>query len=769
MSYKATIIIPCYNKEHCLSRALDSLAGLSRFKDFEIFIIDDCSTDDSFSIAQRYEKKYENITATRLPEGSGSPSKPRNTGMAMATTEYFIFMDPDDITVNDGYSLLLTKMEEYKCDILIGTRTGYKGSLRVFTDFIDPRFSGLTDNPDLVKKILINNRPFILKTIYSRKLIEDNNITFCEKIRTSEDEVFDFTCLAYAKTVGKIDDIIYQYTSDSKNSITTGINLRVYEDIPVVLDELYKTYTLSFSEAVSAERIMNMIRFFYFQRLSYLEAISDIKAACNYVKTAFDQLGYEKFEGLSCQSNIQTLESIRNGEFEQIVLQSMINRIQALKRQIGKTQKKLTKSEKKLKKANTTLNRKLVRPAVKLANTISGSNKKKAKKAISPEQKEYEQKYLEFIASTDDTPNGYWVFMDRHDNGNDNGEALYRYAMKNNIHDKIVFALDKDSIDYPRLKEEGFNLVEFNSIEHWKILKNAEYLFTSHPDGYLIKPWYYTGPRSLQKKMKKNHPMEPLYKLVFLQHGVTRADQSDWLGKITLDKVITSLTAERKSFVDIPKYCLTDDNIIHSGMPRWDKLKNESEKRVIIFPTWRHDMYFGKSNELEKRFFSSAFYANWKALLEMLSSNEALKDFELDFVMHHDNEIFASYIEGMVPGNINIISYGTINSWSDIINKSDILITDYSSLSFDYLYLEKPVIYFDFEKNALANNVSGLEYSNFGYYCPTVDEVTQALDELKANNYKISKEHLDNINDSFVARDGNHCKAVFDALLNQDS
>lgn len=336
--------------------------------------------------------------------------------------------------------------------------------------------------------------------------------------------------------------------------------------------------------------------------------------------------------------------------------------------------------------------------------------------------------------------------------------------MQNSVHDKLAFILRNDSIDYERLKAEGFNVVDFGSLEHWQILKNCEYFFTSHCDGFLTDPWYYTGPRSLQKKLKNQNPVKRLYKLVFLQHGVIRSDLSSWLGKIKIDKFVTSACQEKQSLLDIPQYCLSENNILFTGLPRWDLLHDCREKIITVFPTWRHEIFFGEETKIADRFYKSEFYKSWKSLLELLSAREDLSEFKIKFVMHHDNDILLPYIKEIVPDNIELIPYSSITSWSEIVNTSAFLITDYSSLSFDFLYLSKPVIYYDFERNAFFNNVAGMEYSNFGYYCPELEKVQKALDELKENNYMINDRFEEYIRESFVNRNGQHAKSIIDNL-----
>ncbi len=774
--YKGTIIVPCYNKAHCVKRCLDSIVAQSRFNEFEIFVVDDCSTDDTFEIINSYGKRYQNIKCERLKEGSGSPSKPRNIGMDLATSPYVIFMDPDDKIVNDGYSVLLSQMERYESDILIGTRIGVTNKgLKVFTDFIDKRFHPVNENNDFIRKVLLNKPPFILKTIYNRAFLEKHSIRFNEAMKTSEDEIFDMTCVAYAQRITKIDDIVYQYTSESENSITTRVDLELYKELYDIICGLSNAYKLSFSNGVIAERIVKLVKDFYINRTSFMDDVEMRHKAFELTREALDKYGFENFSCLANMEYIRFIQNMKDRNYGPCIEECLMKRIQVLGKRLSSAEKQLAKSKKNLKKANKKLSRKIVKPAVKLADYISDIKKREVKSASQKDEQKpleffpnydtYKSQFDEFVSNYNSESNGYWIFMDRNDTAKDNGEALYRYVMKNNVHDKIAFILSRDSIDYLRLKNEGFNVIDFGSVDHWKLLAGAEYFFTSHCDDYLRNPWYYTGPRDKQKKVEKEKSIVPRYKMVFLQHGVMRSNNSSWLGNMSFDKFIASAYPERDALLSIPNYHLTEEIITLTGLPRWDNLrKGESERIVSIFPTWRKDIYYGDERSLEKRFKESEFAANWEALLARISKSELSSDYKFRVILHHDNDILLPYIKELVPDNIELLPYAKIESWTDIINESSMLITDYSSLSFDYLYLEKPVIFFDFEKNAIYNNVAGVDYGCLGYYCPQIEDVMNTLSKIISSDCVLPEDKKKNIEEFFVPRCGEHSKRVIDII-----
>lgn len=356
MTYKASIIIPCYNKERYIRRALDSVVAQSRFEEFEVIVVDDCSTDSSADIVAEYAERYENVSLLRFEQGSGGASKPRNAAIEKSTADYLIFMDPDDEVVNDGYSTLLTKMEEYESDILIAARACVStAGVLEFVDYIDEDFTFVNESSYEIKLDLLGRRPFILKTIYRKSLIADNGIRFNEKIRTSEDEAFDMRCVAYANKVTKINDIVYRYTVESENSITTGVSMRIYQEIDDVFAELYDTYSLVFSDEVIARRFMVLTCSFYLYRLTFLSSVEEISQACEYVYDAFDRLGYELFDTLEDPVQIEVLSEIRARDVSRYIQQRFLTRIRSLNARNGRNQDELKKTKRSLKKTKRAL------------------------------------------------------------------------------------------------------------------------------------------------------------------------------------------------------------------------------------------------------------------------------------------------------------------------------------------------------------------------------------------------------------------------------
>ncbi len=104
-----SVICPCYNQEKYLSEAIDSVL-VQTMKDWELIIVDDGSTDNSYSIMTEYAGKDKRITCFR--QANGGPSKARNQGAKNAHGKYLLFLDSDDILAPTYLEQGLLQMKE---------------------------------------------------------------------------------------------------------------------------------------------------------------------------------------------------------------------------------------------------------------------------------------------------------------------------------------------------------------------------------------------------------------------------------------------------------------------------------------------------------------------------------------------------------------------------------------------------------------------------------------------------------------------------------
>ena len=121
---KISIVIPVYNVSDHIQRAFDSILNQTiGFENLEVIFVDDASTDGSDQITKKYADNYDNVKGIFLENNSGSAGKPRNVGISNATSDYVIFLDPDDLFMDNACEILFDEIEGENCDIVSGVHT----------------------------------------------------------------------------------------------------------------------------------------------------------------------------------------------------------------------------------------------------------------------------------------------------------------------------------------------------------------------------------------------------------------------------------------------------------------------------------------------------------------------------------------------------------------------------------------------------------------------------------------------------------------------
>ena len=347
-----------------------------------------------------------------------------------------------------------------------------------------------------------------------------------------------------------------------------------------------------------------------------------------------------------------------------------------------------------------------------------------------------------------------WLFMDRQENADDNAEHLYKYAVTQKDNIKKYFTVSDEFGDFTRLSNLP-NVLEFYSIKQRLVYLFAEKIISSHPDENILNPFMGKNVKSYSGLINSDK--------IFLQHGVTKDNVSSWLHKSDKNlKLITTVSdAERKSFLD-PGYNY-DENIIQTlGFPRFDNLKtNEKTKRqILIAPSWRTDLH----NMTIKYIMDSDYFKTINSLInnKTLISIAEKYDYKIIFKPHP-----------MVYGYVDLFEtneYVTIDektTYQELFKDSDLLITDYSSIAFDFSYMKKPIIYYQHDND--YNFKEGyFKYKTMGFGDVITDEniLIGKIEEYLKNDCKMEEIYTKRVNSFYKYNDRNNCKRVYDATLN---
>lgn len=372
-----------------------------------------------------------------------------------------------------------------------------------------------------------------------------------------------------------------------------------------------------------------------------------------------------------------------------------------------------------------------------------------------------------------------WIFMDLPNRAEDNAIQLFKYAVKNPSDDidkiftvsksgynyldssiksklKSLFGFDDPTLQYSEISKLG-HAVPYGSLKHRFYSLFAEAIISSNPDNDIIYPFWgnFTHLAGLIKS-----------KTVFLQHGVTLHDVSHWLNKYNknLSMLITVSDYEKDSFLH-GDYGYGEDVVKVLGFPRFDYLEcGNTKQEIVVMPTWRRQLHVLNRETFKESDFFKVYnnLLNDNDLLEFLDS----KDYTLVFKPHPNLMKFMDAFDRHPLVDFNEKSY------EDIFNYSSMLITDYSSVAFDFAYMKKPIIYYHFDRDNfhfdIENSYFKYDIMGFGPIAYTYEELKKAIIDLVLDDCEMALNYKNRVNDFFKYKDKNNSKRVYDAIYSLD-
>jgi CDP-glycerol glycerophosphotransferase (TagB/SpsB family) len=347
-----------------------------------------------------------------------------------------------------------------------------------------------------------------------------------------------------------------------------------------------------------------------------------------------------------------------------------------------------------------------------------------------------------------------WIISDRPDKAGDNGEYFFRFLTNKNPEGILpFFAIRKNCSDYKRLKKFG-NVLNLNSDEYLKIFLKADKIISSMSNSWVDNP--FGEDRKYIRDLFH-------FDLIFLQHGIIKDDLSDQLNRLRKNYSLF-ITSTKKEYMSIlnPKYGYNKSNIILTGLPRYDNLyrlnkTKRKEKLILIAPTWRMNIK-GTTNLIT---YESIHSDSFKFTRYFNFYNNLINDEKLLYIMKKFNYTgifclhpsFSSQYIDFTKNNLFLIKNKC--NYQDILLKASLLITDYSSIFFDFAYLKKPVIYahFDYEEYRLNHYPEGyFDYEKDGFGSVSYDlktTVDKIINEIE-NNCLLKEIYLRRINNFFT-------------------
>lgn len=361
-----------------------------------------------------------------------------------------------------------------------------------------------------------------------------------------------------------------------------------------------------------------------------------------------------------------------------------------------------------------------------------------------------------------------WIISDRYNVAGDNGEWLFKYIRSNVNKKNVYFALKKNSDDYGRMEKVG-NVIKFHSVNYYLKYMNSELISSSHIDNFIHKPFG-------RKQIYLNLFLKRKY--VFLQHGIIHGDLSSWLYKYNkyMDLFICSANNEYQGILN-EDYMYDKDIVKLTGLPRYDNLleNNAKQENLIAFmPTWRSSLVGSivtgtQYREYNDKFIETEYYKFYNSLIndERLLSVLNKKKYKIIFCLHPSlkNQLkdFKENKYVTITGKVD---------YSDIFKRAKLMLTDYSSVFFDFAFLKKPIIYSLFDKDYVSSIHSiysgesdfNYERDGFGIVTKDYESTLNALIEKINDGCVMDDIYKKRVDKFFKYFDNNNSKRVYNEI-----
>ncbi|SCG86085.1 bifunctional glycosyltransferase/CDP-glycerol:glycerophosphate glycerophosphotransferase [Methanobacterium congolense] len=737
-NYKISVIIPVYNVEDYIGRCLDSLVNQTLgIENIQVIAVNDCTPDNSMAVVEDYAKKYPSIEIVKHKTNQGQGAA-RNTGLSYAEGDYITFVDSDDFISENTYEVCLEKFEKYNCDLVIYEYEYYSESGKEYQRnpsgvlFDENQLvEDITQTPEIVFSTSLCNKVYPNKF---KSLLKFPNTLY-------EDMVPTITIIFKSKRIYITNECKYHYRKrESGIKSTTDDFLEKTDSYRDFIFIHYELYTL-LNEYPQYKPLIDWInardtRYFVLDLIlrnvfSHEERKEIFYKAKEYMGDVSEDT-LKKFDPF-WREFLRDVQKKSYWPFF-IKYRSLYPRIKYKVLKIAK-----------LMKLYYLRSLKVSQIAVSLFLSILYKRNPKSK--------------------------GIWLLSERPSEAKDNGYRFFQYIREEHPEINAYYVIDKScEEDYNRVKPLG-NVIQHGSWKHKTLFMLSEKLITAHKG--FIEPWNYRNFKRYFQRFTKEK------KYIFLQHGIIGNGVMDFLGKRNPNNHFNLFICGAK-----PEFNYINNNfgylpgeVAYTGLARFDYLKNQPKNQILIMPTWRTGIVqpsWVKNKVVEDEdFLSSEYFQRFQSIINNKKLMDLLEkhDFKLIFYPHYEVQQYLKYFKS--SSNRVVLADKDSTDVQTLLMESKLLITDYSSVHFDFAYMNKPLVYYQFDreiffKKHYKKGYFSFEDHGFGPVMESEEELIRFLESALENNFSMDPEYRTRTDDFFILKDDRNCERIYNEIMKLD-
>lgn len=357
-----------------------------------------------------------------------------------------------------------------------------------------------------------------------------------------------------------------------------------------------------------------------------------------------------------------------------------------------------------------------------------------------------------------------WIYFDKIYKAGDNAEYLYNYAIKQNDGILHYYVINKESLDYKRLKKEKKRILIFGSTKLKLYSLYAEAILATHKNVISFLGFPKFSRKFFQDLFNPN--------IVCIQHGLTMQaiaqHQNKWEDNIKL-----YMCASKYEIENLKKdiYGYDSDSLKLVGLARFDGLVNKDKRQIFIAPTWRKSAAntstrMGNTREYIEEFKNTKYFEIFNNIItDNKLINEAKKyNYKIIFLLHP--VITAQERDFDHNGYVQVLTVNSGISYEQLLTESSLMVTDYSGIQYDFAYMRKALIYFHPDELPAQYQDGGINYETMGFgpICKTEKELVDLLCKYMANNCKPEEKYIKRADDFFAFNDHNNCERIYNEI-----
>ena len=366
-----------------------------------------------------------------------------------------------------------------------------------------------------------------------------------------------------------------------------------------------------------------------------------------------------------------------------------------------------------------------------------------------------------------------WIVGEKKTEARDNGYHFFKYLRSEHPEINSYYVIRENSADIEKVRSIG-PVIGFDSFKHCIYYAAAKIRACSQTHG--VQPFEdVPGIKRIRLFMRKDQ----LH--INLKHGISK----DLLPSFDFRKVGFNLyIAGAKPEYDAIKeqFNYPDKNIALTGFCRFDALHNlpAPEKIILFMPTFRSWLRTSDSSKAEaaekemKKFLESRYYKAYRELLTDESLLSKVKDngYKILFYIHYT---FQPYVKAFEPFANDVVTVCKRSGYDvqKLLTSSSMLITDYSSVFFDYGYMMKPMVFYQFDLDEYRDKhykegYFSYERDAFGPVVKTKEAVVEYMLHIINQNMQMDDEYKARAGRFFIPHDNHNCQRVYEAILRLD-